>query len=50
VILQALAISRTLEEVVEATGLPAATVRAEATMLEVSRRIVREGGRFRSIP
>jgi DNA processing protein len=49
-ILQSLAISRTLEEVVEATGLPAATVRAEVTMLEVSRRIVRDGGRFRTTP
>jgi len=45
-ILAALSEPRTLDQLAAATGLPVSELRAEATMLELQRRVVREGSRL----
>ncbi len=46
-ILEALAEPRTLDELAEVTGLDAAKLFAQVTMLEIQKRVTREGGRLR---
>jgi predicted Rossmann fold nucleotide-binding protein DprA/Smf involved in DNA uptake len=45
-ILEALASARTLDELISATGLSAGALRSELTLLEIQRRIRREGSRI----